>query len=159
MTPPVPPLSWQQSPQKSLQRTLSDESLCSGRREPSFASPASLEPGLPSDVLFTSTCSFPSSTLPARRQHQHAHPHSGGGPSTIPEKKRERGQPGLGGRGSHLWGHLQSCVSEESREGTRVHTSFRVARWLGPGYHPRSRALLAPPGSSESHEHPRTGII
>uniref|UniRef100_A0A8C0XJY2 Signal-induced proliferation-associated 1-like protein 3 n=1 Tax=Castor canadensis TaxID=51338 RepID=A0A8C0XJY2_CASCN len=76
-----------QSPQKSLQRTLSDESLCSGRREPSFASPASLEPGLPSDVLFTSTCSFPSSTLPARRQHQHAHPHSGGGPSTIPEKK------------------------------------------------------------------------
>ncbi|XP_012586192.1 PREDICTED: signal-induced proliferation-associated 1-like protein 3 isoform X2 [Condylura cristata] len=72
-----------QSPQKSLQRTLSDESLCSGRREPSFASPASLEPGLPSDVLFTSTCTFPSSTLPARRQHQHPHP-PGGGPNTIP---------------------------------------------------------------------------
>ncbi|XP_052569592.1 signal-induced proliferation-associated 1-like protein 3 isoform X1 [Peromyscus californicus insignis] len=72
-----------QSPQKSLQRTLSDESLCSGRREPSFASPASLEPGLPSDVLFTSTCAFPSSTLPARRQHQHPHPPSGA-PSTIP---------------------------------------------------------------------------
>lgn len=72
-----------QSPQKSLQRTLSDESLCSGRREPSFASPASLEPGLPSDVLFTSTCTFPSSTLPARRQHQHAHPPSGA-PSTTP---------------------------------------------------------------------------
>ncbi|MEJ1274853.1 hypothetical protein NN561_005744 [Cricetulus griseus] len=54
-----------QSPQKSLQRTLSDESLCSGRREPSFASPASLDPGLPSDVLFTSTCAFPCSTLPA----------------------------------------------------------------------------------------------
>ncbi|KAL1769238.1 signal-induced proliferation-associated 1 3 isoform X1 [Sigmodon hispidus] len=71
------------SPQKSLQRTLSDESLCSGRREPSFASPASLEPGLPSDVLFTSTCTFPSSTLPARRQHQHPHPPSGA-PSTIP---------------------------------------------------------------------------
>ncbi|XP_006540468.1 signal-induced proliferation-associated 1-like protein 3 isoform X4 [Mus musculus] len=71
------------SPQKSLQRTLSDESLCSGRREPSFASPASLEPGLPSDVLFTSTCTFPSSTLPARRQHQHAHPPSGA-PSTTP---------------------------------------------------------------------------
>ncbi|XP_060041861.1 signal-induced proliferation-associated 1-like protein 3 isoform X3 [Erinaceus europaeus] len=69
------------SPQKSLQRTLSDESLCSGRREPSFANPASLEPGLPSDVLFTSTCAFPSSTLPARRQHPHAHPP---GPSTIP---------------------------------------------------------------------------
>ncbi|XP_075842242.1 signal-induced proliferation-associated 1-like protein 3 [Microtus pennsylvanicus] len=71
------------SPQKSLQRTLSDESLCSGRREPSFANPASLEPGLPSDVLFTSTCAFPSSTLPARRQHQHPHPPSGA-PSTIP---------------------------------------------------------------------------
>ncbi|XP_028643423.1 signal-induced proliferation-associated 1-like protein 3 isoform X2 [Grammomys surdaster] len=81
------------SPQKSLQRTLSDESLCSGRREPSFASPASLEPGLPSDVLFTSTCAFPSSTLPARRQHQHPHPPSGApstGPATgngFPEKK------------------------------------------------------------------------
>ncbi|XP_037674819.1 signal-induced proliferation-associated 1-like protein 3 isoform X3 [Choloepus didactylus] len=75
-----------QSPQKSLQRTLSDESLCSGRREPSFANPASLEPGLPSDVLFTSTCAFPSSTLPARRQHQHpqSQPPGGGGPSTIP---------------------------------------------------------------------------
>ncbi|XP_032182203.1 signal-induced proliferation-associated 1-like protein 3 isoform X2 [Mustela erminea] len=72
------------SPQKSLQRTLSDESLCSGRREPSFASPAGLEPGLPSDVLFTSTCAFPSSTLPARRQHQHPHPPGGGSPSTVP---------------------------------------------------------------------------
>ncbi|KAM8774576.1 signal-induced proliferation-associated 1-like protein 3 isoform 2-T2 [Rhynchonycteris naso] len=82
------------SPQKSLQRTLSDESLCSGRREPSFANPTSLEAGLPSDVLFTSTCTFPSSTLPARRQHQHPHPPGGGSPSTIlatgngfPEKK------------------------------------------------------------------------
>ncbi|ELV13953.1 Signal-induced proliferation-associated 1-like protein 3 [Tupaia chinensis] len=75
-----------QSPQKGLQRTLSDESLCSGRRAPSFASPASLEPGLPSDVLFTSTCTFPSSTLPlpARRQHQHPHPPGGPGPGTIP---------------------------------------------------------------------------
>lgn len=72
-----------QSPQKSLQRTLSDESLCSGRREPSFANPASLDPGLPSDVLFTSACPFPSSTLPARRQHQHPHPPSGA-PSTTP---------------------------------------------------------------------------
>uniref|UniRef100_A0A8P0PKG5 Signal induced proliferation associated 1 like 3 n=1 Tax=Canis lupus familiaris TaxID=9615 RepID=A0A8P0PKG5_CANLF len=72
------------SPQKSLQRTLSDESLCSGRREPSFANPASLEPGLPSDVLFTSTCAFPSSTLPARRQHQHPHPPGGSSPSTVP---------------------------------------------------------------------------
>ncbi|XP_004859083.1 signal-induced proliferation-associated 1-like protein 3 isoform X3 [Heterocephalus glaber] len=73
-----------QSPQKSLQRTLSDESLCSGRREPSFANPASLEPGLPSDVLFTSTCTFPSSTLPARRQHQHSLAPSSSGPSTGP---------------------------------------------------------------------------
>ncbi|KAM7059020.1 signal-induced proliferation-associated 1-like protein 3 isoform 3-T10 [Molossus nigricans] len=76
----------QQSPQKSLQRTLSDESLCSGRREPSFANSAGLEAGLPSDVLFTSTCAFPSSTLPARRQHQHQHQHApgGGSPSTVP---------------------------------------------------------------------------
>nr|XP_045379768.1 LOW QUALITY PROTEIN: signal-induced proliferation-associated 1-like protein 3 [Camelus bactrianus] len=44
--------------------------------------PASLEPGLPSDVLFTSTCAFPSSTLPARRQHQHPLPP--GGPGAIP---------------------------------------------------------------------------
>ncbi|KAM6222729.1 signal-induced proliferation-associated 1-like protein 3 [Rhynchocyon petersi] len=69
------------SPQKSLQRTLSDESLCSGRREPSLVSPASLEPGLPSDVIFTSTCAFPSSTLPARRQHQHP---PGSSPNTVP---------------------------------------------------------------------------
>lgn len=93
----IPPLSQQQSPPKSLQRTLSDESLCSGRREPSFANPASLEVGLPSDVLFTSTCAFPSSTLPARRQHQHPLP-PGGSLSTIPatgnsfpEKKCEPG--------------------------------------------------------------------
>ena len=91
------PLSWQQSPQKSLQRTLSDESLCSGRREPSFANPAGLEPGLPSDVLFTSTCAFPSSTLPTRRQHQHPHPPGGPGPipttagNSFPEKKCEPG--------------------------------------------------------------------
>lgn len=72
------------SPQKSLQRTLSDESLCSGRREPGFAS-AGPEPGLPGDVIFTST-------LPTRRQHQH--PHVPGGPTTgsaagngFPEKR------------------------------------------------------------------------
>ncbi|OWK16213.1 hypothetical protein Celaphus_00004461, partial [Cervus elaphus hippelaphus] len=82
---------------KSLQRTLSDESLCSGRREPSFANPAGLEPGLPSDVLFTSTCAFPSSTLPTRRQHQHPHPPGGPGPvpttagNSFPEKKCEPG--------------------------------------------------------------------
>lgn len=97
-------MSLQQSPQKSLQRTLSDESLCSGRREPSLANPAGLEPGLPSDVLFSSTCAFPSSTLPARRQHQHPHPPGGGSPSTgpatssgFPEKKCEHGRAGAGG--------------------------------------------------------------
>ncbi|KAM5236715.1 signal-induced proliferation-associated 1-like protein 3 [Ctenodactylus gundi] len=73
-----------QSPQKSLQRTLSDESLCSGRREPSFASPASLDPGLPTDVLFTSACAFPSSTLPARRQHQHPLPPGSGSSGAVP---------------------------------------------------------------------------
>lgn len=130
---PCPTLSWQQSPQKSLQRTLSDESLCSGRREPSFASPASLEPGLPSDVLFSSTCSFPSSTLPARRQHQHQHPHPpSGAPSTIPatgngfpEKKCEPGHLGLqvpqgrwGAPGAHVWlglvreGRVYRCSRE-----------------------------------------------
>lgn len=67
-----------ESPQKGLQRTLSDESLCSGRREPSFATGP--EPGLPSDVLFSSTCAFPASTLPARRQH----PHTPGGPTASP---------------------------------------------------------------------------
>lgn len=50
-----------------LQRTLSDESLCSGRREPSHSHPYGLEQALPSDVLFTST--YPSSTLPVRKQH------------------------------------------------------------------------------------------
>lgn len=121
---PPPPLSWQQSPQKSLQRTLSDESLCSGRREPSFANPASLEPGLPSDVLFTSTCAFPSSTLPARRQHQHPHPP--GGPSTgpaaaaapagngFPEKKRESGRRACGGQG---WSESSQGVSPGSFKG------------------------------------------
>lgn len=50
-----------------LQRTLSDESLCSGRREPSHAHTYGYEQALPSDVLFTST--YPSSTLPVRKQH------------------------------------------------------------------------------------------
>ncbi|XP_026543532.1 signal-induced proliferation-associated 1-like protein 3 [Notechis scutatus] len=50
----------QLAPQKTLQRTLSDESLCSGRREPSFASSACFEQPLSSDMLFTST-------LPGRR--------------------------------------------------------------------------------------------
>ncbi|XP_070806259.1 signal-induced proliferation-associated 1-like protein 3 [Pituophis catenifer annectens] len=48
------------TPQKTLQRTLSDESLCSGRRDPSFTSSACFEQPLSSDMLFTST-------LPGRR--------------------------------------------------------------------------------------------
>uniref|UniRef100_H3C7L4 Signal induced proliferation associated 1 like 3 n=1 Tax=Tetraodon nigroviridis TaxID=99883 RepID=H3C7L4_TETNG len=46
------------SPRRPLQRTFSDESLCSGRREASFASCE--DPGTPGDVLFTAT-------LPLRR--------------------------------------------------------------------------------------------
>ncbi|XP_062996613.1 signal-induced proliferation-associated 1-like protein 3 [Elgaria multicarinata webbii] len=55
------------SPQKTLQRTLSDESLCSGRRDPAYSSACRFEQPLPNDVLFTST--YPSSTLPVRKQH------------------------------------------------------------------------------------------
>lgn len=121
---PPPPLSRQQSPQKGLQRTLSDESLCSGRREPSFANPTSLEAGLPSDVLFTSTCAFPSSTLPARRQHQHPLP-PGSGPSTVPatgsgfpEKKCEPGLPGAGGG-------VTPGAGSKGREGPSVQITWR----------------------------------
>ncbi|KAL8220022.1 UNVERIFIED_CONTAM: signal-induced proliferation-associated 1 like protein 3, partial [Gekko kuhli] len=64
------------SPQKTLQRTLSDESLCSGRRDATYASAYGFEQPLPGDVLFTST--FPSSTLPVRRQHPP--PSQGSGP-------------------------------------------------------------------------------
>ncbi|KAJ7304498.1 hypothetical protein JRQ81_012073 [Phrynocephalus forsythii] len=67
------------SPQKVLQRTLSDESLCSGRRDPTYASAYGFEPPLPSDVLFTST--YPSTTLPVRKQH----PPTGSG--SLSEKK------------------------------------------------------------------------
>ncbi|XP_030073179.1 signal-induced proliferation-associated 1-like protein 3 isoform X1 [Microcaecilia unicolor] len=65
------------SPQKTLQRTLSDESLCSGRRDASYAIENCFEQSLSSDVLFTST--YPSSTLPVRRQQQ--------GTGSMPEKK------------------------------------------------------------------------
>uniref|UniRef100_A0A8C9YCM9 Signal induced proliferation associated 1 like 3 n=1 Tax=Sander lucioperca TaxID=283035 RepID=A0A8C9YCM9_SANLU len=47
-----------ESPRRTLQRTFSDESLCSGRREASFAN--SEKPTTPTDVLFTCT-------LPTRR--------------------------------------------------------------------------------------------
>ncbi|CAB1348560.1 unnamed protein product [Coregonus sp. 'balchen'] len=52
------------SPRRTLQRTFSDESLCSGRRDASYANSAPLfDQGTPSDLLFTCT-------LPTRR---HAH--------------------------------------------------------------------------------------
>uniref|UniRef100_A0AAV2J2Q7 Signal-induced proliferation-associated 1-like protein 3 n=1 Tax=Knipowitschia caucasica TaxID=637954 RepID=A0AAV2J2Q7_KNICA len=47
------------SPRCSLQRTFSDESLCSGRRDASFSN--SEKPSAPTDVLFTCT-------LPTRKQ-------------------------------------------------------------------------------------------
>lgn len=56
-----------QSPQKMLHRTLSDESLCSGRRDPSYANAYCFEQPLPSEVLFTST-------LPVRKPQQQPPP-------------------------------------------------------------------------------------
>lgn len=157
MTASRPLPSRQQSPQKGLQRTLSDESLCSGRREPSFANPSSLEAGLPSDVLFTSTCAFPSSTLPARRQHQHPHP-PGSGPGTVPaagsgfpEKKCEPGLPGAGrgvtpglgskGQGTECADHLEvkgwrSSVSGSAEGGNwgkhKLQRGLMSGHWVSP---------------------------
>ncbi|GCC33991.1 signal-induced proliferation-associated 1-like protein 3 isoform X2 [Chiloscyllium punctatum] len=58
------------SSRKTLQRTLSDESICSGRREAGLSSSqiAALDQALPNDVIFTST--YPSQTLPTRRLTQ-----------------------------------------------------------------------------------------
>ncbi|XP_075692189.1 signal-induced proliferation-associated 1-like protein 3 isoform X3 [Rhinoderma darwinii] len=56
------------SPQKTLQRTLSDESLCSGRRDAGFACSPSIDSSRGTDVFFTNP--YPSCTLPVRRQHQ-----------------------------------------------------------------------------------------
>ncbi|XP_073405424.1 signal-induced proliferation-associated 1-like protein 3 isoform X3 [Dendrobates tinctorius] len=56
------------SPQKTLQRTLSDESLCSGRRDAGFACSPSIDSSRGTDVFYTNP--YPSSTLPVRRQHQ-----------------------------------------------------------------------------------------
>uniref|UniRef100_A0A8B9NNQ8 Signal-induced proliferation-associated 1-like protein 3 n=5 Tax=Neoaves TaxID=3078114 RepID=A0A8B9NNQ8_9AVES len=67
------------SPQKGLQRTLSDESLCGGRRDVGYAAGATAAASLDTDVLFTSA--YPSSTLPSRRQH----PPTANG--SLPEKK------------------------------------------------------------------------
>ncbi|XP_045580324.1 signal-induced proliferation-associated 1-like protein 3 isoform X1 [Salmo salar] len=61
------------SPRHTLQRTFSDESLCSGRRDASYANSAPLfDQGTPSDLLFTCT-------LPTRR-HAHSANH-------VPNKK------------------------------------------------------------------------
>lgn len=54
-------------PQRTLQRTLSDESLCSGRRDASYANGDSYDQSVADDVLFTST--YPTCTLPPRRQN------------------------------------------------------------------------------------------
>ncbi|XP_053356175.1 signal-induced proliferation-associated 1-like protein 3 isoform X3 [Clarias gariepinus] len=64
------------SPRKTLQRTFSDESLCSGRRDSSFASTPLFDgQAPPSDLLFTST-------LPTRR-HGSSTNHS----ALLPNKK------------------------------------------------------------------------
>nr|XP_029536319.1 LOW QUALITY PROTEIN: signal-induced proliferation-associated 1-like protein 3 [Oncorhynchus nerka] len=61
------------SPRHTLQRTFSDESLCSGRRDASYANSGPLfDQGTPSDLLFTCT-------LPTRR-HAHSANH-------MPNKK------------------------------------------------------------------------
>nr|XP_014348558.1 PREDICTED: signal-induced proliferation-associated 1-like protein 3 [Latimeria chalumnae] len=57
-----------QSPRKTLKRTQSDESICSGRRDASYANTATFEQSLHNDVLFTTA--YPSSTLPGRRPYQ-----------------------------------------------------------------------------------------
>ncbi|XP_067316976.1 signal-induced proliferation-associated 1-like protein 3 [Anolis sagrei] len=73
------------SPQKTLQRTLSDESLCSGRRDATYASAYCFEQPLASDVLFTST--YPSSTLPVRKQQQQQQQHQSPSNGNLSEKK------------------------------------------------------------------------
>ncbi|XP_062919594.1 signal-induced proliferation-associated 1-like protein 3 isoform X2 [Mobula hypostoma] len=67
---PEPDREMLHSSRKSLQRTLSDESICSGRREPTFPNSqlAAIDQALPNDVIFTST--YPSQTLPVRRLNQ-----------------------------------------------------------------------------------------
>lgn len=50
---------------RSLHRTLSDESIYSGQREPTFSS--LLDQALPNEVLFSSTRPLAPSTLPSRR--------------------------------------------------------------------------------------------
>ncbi|XP_052438492.1 signal-induced proliferation-associated 1-like protein 3 isoform X2 [Carassius gibelio] len=64
------------SPHRTLQRTFSDESLCSGRRDSSYASTPLFEGQVPpSDLLFTCT-------LPTRR-----HGHNANHGALVPSKK------------------------------------------------------------------------
>ncbi|XP_059841097.1 signal-induced proliferation-associated 1-like protein 3 isoform X4 [Hypanus sabinus] len=67
---PEPDREMMHSSRKSLQRTVSDESICSGRREPTFPNSqlTAIDQALPSDVIFTST--YPYQTLPVRRLNQ-----------------------------------------------------------------------------------------
>uniref|UniRef100_A0A8B9NKS5 Signal-induced proliferation-associated 1-like protein C-terminal domain-containing protein n=1 Tax=Accipiter nisus TaxID=211598 RepID=A0A8B9NKS5_9AVES len=67
------------SPQKGLQRTLSDESLCSGWRDVGYAAVTPAAASSDTNVLFTSA--YPSSTLPSRRQPPPA------ASGSLPEKK------------------------------------------------------------------------
>uniref|UniRef100_A0A8C2ESV6 Signal-induced proliferation-associated 1 like 3 n=1 Tax=Cyprinus carpio TaxID=7962 RepID=A0A8C2ESV6_CYPCA len=67
---------WSNSPHRTLQRTFSDESLCSGRRDSSYASTPLFEGQVPpSDLLFTCT-------LPTRR-----HGHNTNNLALMPSKK------------------------------------------------------------------------
>ncbi|XP_078287322.1 signal-induced proliferation-associated 1-like protein 3 isoform X2 [Rhinoraja longicauda] len=67
---PEPDRDMHHCSRKNLQRTLSDESICSGRREPTYANSqhAAIDQALPNDVIFTST--YPCQTLPIRRLAQ-----------------------------------------------------------------------------------------
>ncbi|XP_073497567.1 signal-induced proliferation-associated 1-like protein 3 isoform X2 [Phyllobates terribilis] len=68
------------SPQKTLQRTLSDESLCSGRRDAGFACSPSIDSSRGTDIFYANP--YPSSTLPVRRQHQPGMPEKSAGISS-----------------------------------------------------------------------------
>uniref|UniRef100_A0A673XCY2 Signal induced proliferation associated 1 like 3 n=1 Tax=Salmo trutta TaxID=8032 RepID=A0A673XCY2_SALTR len=95
------------SPRRTLQRTFSDESLCSGRRDASYANSAPLfDQGTPSDLLFTCT-------LPTRR-HAHSASH-------MPNKMGE-------------WGHMPMSASELSLK--EVRDKVPPLRRLDPGLIP-----------------------
>ncbi|XP_020379834.2 signal-induced proliferation-associated 1-like protein 1 isoform X1 [Rhincodon typus] len=82
---------------KPLHRTLSDESIYSGQREPSFsnAHASLLDQALPNDVLFSSTHASLHYTLPGRKHGQSIKSHhvelsaSDGSLSDIHERRRQ----------------------------------------------------------------------